>query len=101
MAVTHPMLKPYKPTPSDPFDAIKAAHLLNRAGFGGTAEEIEKVLQLGPARSLDWLLDFPDARADEQSATDLPDLSSIEGYPASFPEIQQKTRGMTPAERQE
>ena len=36
MARSHPLLQPYKPTPEDPFDLVKAAHLLNRAGFGGT-----------------------------------------------------------------
>ena len=32
MAFLHPLLKPYKPSADDPFDALKAAHLLNRAG---------------------------------------------------------------------
>ena len=39
---------------------------LNRAGFGGTAEEIDKVLKLGPMDAADWLMDFPDAPAEEQ-----------------------------------
>ena len=34
MAQAHPMLAPYQPSAEDPFDSIKAAHLLNRAGFG-------------------------------------------------------------------
>src|SRR5436190_8364791 len=96
MAQAHPMLAPYQPSAEDPFDAIKAAHLLNRAGFGGTPEEIEKVVRMGPAEAIDWLFDFPDAPADEQSQSDVPDLSSIEGYPKDFKEIQQKYRGMTP-----
>jgi hypothetical protein len=48
MANLHPMLRPYRPSADDPFDRVKAAHLLSRAGFGGTEAEIEKVLQLGP-----------------------------------------------------
>ena len=48
MASIHPLLTPYIPTESDPFDEVKAAHLLNRAGFGGTLEEIEKVRNPGP-----------------------------------------------------
>ncbi len=99
MATLHPLLRPYRPSAEQPFDRIKAAHLLNRAGFGGTPAEIEKVLKLGPVDALDWLFDFPDAGADEQSRDDVPDLSSIEGYPKSFKEIQQKYRGMTPEER--
>src|SRR5262249_618760 len=35
------------------------------------------------------------------SNTDVPNLSSIEGYPTNFREIQQKMRGMTPEERME
>ena len=96
MRQLHPLLQPYQPTSDDPFDAIKAAHLLNRAGFGGTPEEIERVMELGPQRAVESLLDFPDAPVDEQNAEDVPDLSSIEGYPKNFKEIQQKYRGMTP-----
>ena len=50
MSTLHPELQPYKPTSADPFDAIKAAHLLNRAGFGGTPREVEKVMKGGTAR---------------------------------------------------
>ena len=85
MATLHPLLRPYKPTADQPFDRVKAAHLLNRAGFGGTEAEIEKVMKLGPEDAVDWLFDFPDAGAEEQSQTDVPDLSSIEGYPAELP----------------
>src|SRR5689334_18826527 len=99
MATLHPLLRPWKPTSADPFDATKAAHLLNRAGFGGTPAEIEKAVKLGPDGTLDWLFDFPDAPAQEQSQTDVPDLSSIEGYPKDFRAIALKLRGMTPEER--
>src|SRR5689334_18160721 len=95
-----PLLRPYKPTSDDPFTPQKAAHLLNRAGFGGTPEEIEKVLRLGPQSAVDWLFDFPDAGAEEQSQNDLPDLSSIEGYPKNFREIAQTLKDKTPEERQ-
>lgn len=37
------------------FDA--AAHLLVRAGFGGRAEEIEKLHALGPAKAISSLVD--------------------------------------------
>ncbi|MGA2230711.1 MAG: DUF1800 domain-containing protein [Tepidisphaeraceae bacterium] len=81
---SHPLLQPYTPTSSDPFDAVKAAHLLNRAGFGGTAAEIEHARSLGPQAALDELLDFPDAPAEEQSETDVPDLSAIDGVPKTL-----------------
>src|SRR5690349_17302319 len=99
MANLHPLLRPYRPTSDDPFDRVKAAHLLSRAGFGGTEAEIDKVLKLGPVDAIDWLCDFPDAPAEEQSQEDVPDLSTIEGYPKNFKELQQKYRGMTPEER--
>src|SRR5215831_19825141 len=98
-ATLHPMLRPYKPSDESPFDRVKAAHLLQRAGFGGTEQEIGKVLKLGPLDAVDWLMDFPDAPAEEQSKTDVPNLSSIDGYPANYREIAEKKRGMTPEER--
>ncbi|MGA2582897.1 MAG: DUF1800 domain-containing protein [Tepidisphaeraceae bacterium] len=99
MAGIHPLLAPYQPSDSDPFDRMKAAHLLNRAGFGGTPQEVDRVLSLGPERSVDWLMDFPDAPAEEQSQSDAPDLSGIQGVPTSFREIQMQLAGKTPDER--
>src|SRR3989442_1726331 len=101
MATFHPLLRPFKPTDENPFDAVKAAHLLNRAGFGGMRGEIEKVRKLGPLDAVEWLLDFPDAPAEEQSQNDVPDLSSIDGYPKSFREIQIKLRDMSAEDRQQ
>ncbi len=46
-----PALKP------EAFDRAAAAHLLNRAGFGGTPEEIEKLHALGLERAIENLLD--------------------------------------------
>jgi len=101
MPRTHPTLLPYKPTPADPFDRGKAAHLLNRAGWGGTSEEIDRVLALGPDGAADWLMDFPDANADEISKSDLPDFSAIESYPKNFNEIRKMMAGKTEKERKE
>jgi uncharacterized protein (DUF1800 family) len=94
------MLQPFVPSAADPFDAVKAAHLLNRATFGGRPEEIRAVMQLGPARAVDALLDFPDAPATEQSQTDLPDLSAIEDYPRTFEQRRKLLMDKTPEERQ-
>jgi hypothetical protein len=102
MATTYPLLTPYVPTESDPFDDVKAAHLLNRAGFGGTAEEIERVQKLGPRRAVEWLLDFPDAPAvEEESENSSPDLSSIAGSPADFRQYYLQLRGKSPEERKQ
>lgn len=94
----HPMLQPWKPTGSDVFDDVKAAHLLARAGFGGTLEEIARVRELGPSRAVSMLMDFPDSPADEQGVG--PDLSAIEGYPSNFTEIRKLYQGKTEQERQ-
>ena len=101
MSTLHPMLQPFLPGDDQPFDAGRAAHLLNRAGFGGTPSDIARVMKLGPQRAVDDLLDFPDASADEQSQTDVPDLSSIDGYPKSFRELKKMYEGKSPEEIKE
>jgi uncharacterized protein (DUF1800 family) len=97
---SHALLQPYRPTDADPFDAVKAAHLLNRAGFGGTSYEVGKVLQLGPTKAVDWLMDFKDVGAEKQG-TDKPDLASIDGYNADYKEIIRQTAGKTEQEKME
>jgi uncharacterized protein (DUF1800 family) len=99
MSRLHPLLEPFVATAADPFDAVKAAHLLQRAGFGGTLEEIEDVCALGPEKAVEQLLDFPDAGADDVG-TDTPDLSGIDGYPRTFAERRKLFEGKTADERQ-
>lgn len=99
MARLHPQLEPFVESSSDPWDRVKAAHLLNRAGFGGTEQEITRVLEAGPQRAVDELLDFPDGPSDLISATDQPDLSHIEGYPRTFAERRKLFEGKTAEER--
>jgi hypothetical protein len=96
----HVLLQPYRPTPADPFDAVKAAHLLNRAGFGGTTAEIGKVLELGPAKAVDWLLDFKDQSA-QQQGKDVPDLSSIDGYAAGYKDAIKQMMGKSEEEKRQ
>lgn len=97
----HPLLQPFKPTESDPFDYTKAAHLLQRAGFGGTHDEILEVMALGPEKAVDRLMTFPDAPIDEQGQGIGPDLSSVEGYPSDFAQIRKLYEGKSQEERQE
>ena len=49
------------------------------------ALEVIREKEIADANRL--ILDFPDASAEEQSETDVPDLSSIDGYPKNFKEI--------------
>ena len=54
------MLTPLSP---DQWDAAKAAHLLNRAGFGGTPVHIDSLFRSGMAASVRYLVDGPAAPA--------------------------------------
>ena len=47
-----------KPLSSKDWDYSKAAHLLNRAGFGGSPAQIQKLADLGPDRAVAFLLDY-------------------------------------------
>jgi uncharacterized protein (DUF1800 family) len=47
-----------KPLASKSWDYAKAAHLLNRAGFGGPPAEIQKLADLGPEQAVSLLLDY-------------------------------------------
>ena len=47
------------PLPPDQWDHVKAAHLLNRVGFGGTPANVESLAQSGMAASIRYLVDGP------------------------------------------
>ncbi len=36
----------------------RAAHLLERAGFGGTPEDVARLAAMTPERAVDWLVDY-------------------------------------------
>ena len=40
------------------WDYDKAAHLLERAGFGGTPEEIERLAAMTPQAAVDWIVNY-------------------------------------------
>ena len=66
-------LERFKPTVSDPWDKRKAAHLLQRAGFGGKPDEIESVVKKGFDLAVDDLLNYqkvPEDFPDPQWATE-------------------------------
>jgi len=47
-----------KPLASDRWSCEMAAHLLNRAGFGGPPAEIQQLADLGPDQAVALLLDY-------------------------------------------
>jgi uncharacterized protein (DUF1800 family) len=56
----------YEPTPADPWDLRKVAHLHRRACFGPTWAELERDLKDGPAASVERLLHPPEQCAELQ-----------------------------------
>jgi uncharacterized protein (DUF1800 family) len=57
-----------------PFTRRHAAHLLRRAGFGGTPEQIDALQALGPSRAVDALLHPTEP---EQAFADYPDAVAL------------------------
>src|SRR3954453_12291300 len=73
-----------KPLASDKWDFTTAAHLLNRAGFGGPPAEIEKLVALGPEDAVSHFVDFekiPDPTPDPEWAK--PDPARAETFLAA------------------
>src|SRR5438132_947658 len=52
----------FPPLPEKRFDAYKAAHLLWRAGFGGTWDEAQNLSKLGLRAAIELLVDFPKSK---------------------------------------
>ncbi|HTH50136.1 MAG TPA: DUF1800 domain-containing protein [Candidatus Limnocylindria bacterium] len=50
-----------KPLSSEQWNFTSAAHLLNRAGFGGTPTEIERLVALSPSAAVTHLTSYDDA----------------------------------------
>jgi hypothetical protein len=46
------------PVAAGDWTAARAAHLLERAGFGATPDEIARVAAMTPAQAVDWLVDY-------------------------------------------
>src|ERR1051325_441744 len=68
-----------------------AAHLLNRAGFGGTPAEIEKLVVLGPQKAVSHFIDYDK----------IEDSISDPAWAKPDPERQERFRSMRQASAQE
>ena len=56
-----------RPLNAAKWDFNTAAHLLNRAGFGGTPSEISRLVEMGQPAAVSWLVDYeriPDSTRD-------------------------------------
>src|SRR4051812_38279777 len=54
------------PITSADWNAVRAAHLLERAGFGGTPEDVARLAAMSPQQAVDSLVDYehiPDTAA--------------------------------------
>lgn len=69
------------PLPAQRWNYAAAAHLYNRAGFGGRPEEIRKLVQLGPDRAVAFFLDYEDIAAEPlRPEWAQPDPDRVERY---------------------
>jgi uncharacterized protein (DUF1800 family) len=62
-------LAPYRPGTDGPWDAAAAAHLLRRAGFGATPDEIERAVKQGLDATVEGLFDDNRGQEDEFQQT--------------------------------
>ncbi|HTL72063.1 MAG TPA: DUF1800 domain-containing protein [bacterium] len=82
-----------KPLSSDRWDYTKAAHLLNRAGFGGPPEEIQKLADLGPDKAVAYLLDY------EKIPDPTPNPDWAQPNPDEIKKLREVQRTGTPEEK--
>jgi uncharacterized protein (DUF1800 family) len=81
------------PLPSNQWDLQKAAHLLNRAGFGGTPDEIKAFCELGLDKAVQTVLDGPD------DSTQFPKPAWAQ--PVNLAQMRDQMMTLTPDEKKE
>jgi uncharacterized protein (DUF1800 family) len=83
-----------RPVTDDRWDFTTAAHLLNRAGFGGAPGEIDRLVALGPAQAVRHLVDYegaPDADSNPSWAIHDPERGErLKALRAASPEERRK-----------
>ena len=77
-------LEPYSPSPDQPWDRRRAAHLARRASFGAPLNQIETLLTLTPDAAVDALVD----EAINMPVPELPDWASIPPPPFEAPQAE-------------
>jgi len=63
-----------RPLDEREFDFWAAHHLLSRAGFGGTPDQVRALSQLGLDKAVDWLVDHEERPAPESAPPFDPDI---------------------------
>ena len=80
----------FSPLPDNQFDAYKAAHLLWRAGFGGTWDEAEALAKMGLPAAVEGLVNFP------KTPIPMPECAAMQEDDKSF---QARIKVLTDADR--
>lgn len=89
------------PLAASKWNDTTAAHLLNRAGFGGPPQEIEKLVALGPEPAVAWFVDYekiPDPTADPEWAK--PDPTRREKFETARKADEEERRRLLRQEQQ-
>ena len=75
------------PIAADEWSYDRAAHLLERAGFGGTPEEIAKLAAMTPGQAVAFLVDYETVANDRLPAFDASDIHDpgLVNFPPSRP----------------
>ena len=78
------------PIAESDWNYARAAHLLERAGFGGTPEEIERLAAMTPQAAVDYLVDY-----ESIDVSHLPEFEESNIYPNGhkFMSIQEAAKG--------
>jgi uncharacterized protein (DUF1800 family) len=74
------------------FGPAEAEHLLNRAGFGGTPEEIASLVALGPEKSVDQLLEATALGSDSGLPVFIPEETKPRVEPDRFRAMSEEER---------
>jgi hypothetical protein len=75
--MAEPLLRKFQSTAGNPWNRTKAAHLLGRAGFGGTPDEIERLAALPFPAAVDSLLNFASVVEADFPAVDFSELRQL------------------------
>lgn len=84
-----------KPLSSDRWNYVTAAHLLNRAGFGGSPVEIQKLADLGLDNAVAHLLDY------EKIPDPTPNPEWAKPNPEEVAKYREAVRNGTPEQKQQ
>jgi len=84
-----------KPISSGQWGFAQAAHLLNRAGFGGPPAEVQKLQALGPVAAVSHLLDY------EKIPDPTPDPDWARPNPEEVRKFREAVRKASPEERKQ